>query len=654
MGSVWVGWGTGRGMDVETFAGRLDADDIGVLLGHYAVAGPIVERLLGGVPFAWTTFPAGPGGPAIYHGPLAAATHPKGPVVRVTTADGAERVYPKLSAERIEGLVRYGAVEIATWSPQPADPLRVGFARVILARDKQTTSGQLRDATIAMGEFLRASGTRGVAVFDGLNGAAIWIPFVDGPTYGEVRAWLHARGEAAATRYPGLLSTQPNTHVNGRVHVHVSTNAVGRFSAVPYGARGTMKHPVSVPISWDGVKAFDGNGPVAGELSAWIARHGEAFGAEVAAIGEHRFSEAWAQRRAEGLRRGPEIMPSNKTHGPIIEAALEVLQDGRSHDAQQILALAVEGKLLDAGMTKKYVYTSLIEYIARARGNGRKPAIVQNGDRSFRVNEPPDEWPESGDATVLEPPPETQALIDRLAASASGGDYAAFEQAVCDAFEMLGFAATHRGGQKAPDGTIDAPLGPCAYRATLECKSANEGINDPGVVEAAKYREPFGAQYCALVARAFTGEIEFAAELHEHGVSAWAVHDLQTLLRVRANPLECRALFAPGFAADALDDLLWERSHGGAKRVRWIAEALVRTGWTTQSAYRGSAAEAPRITQDVAMVLVDQDLRAQGSGATCSRADVSAAFEHLSGPLVARAWRDPSDGSIVLLAPPPA
>ena len=38
----------------------------------------------------------------------------------------------------------------------------------------------------------------------------------------------------------------------------------------------------------------------------------------------------------------------------------------------------------------------------------------------------------------------------------------------------------------------------------IECKSADEGVNDPSVFEAAKFRESYGAQFCALVARVFS------------------------------------------------------------------------------------------------------------------------------------------------------
>ena len=140
-----------------------------------------------------------------------------------------------------------------------------------------------------------------------------------------------------------------------------------------------------------------------------------------------------------------------------MSAAVAVLQDGRSHTAEDILELALKRGLLDESATKKYVYTSLIEYIARAKGNGRKPAIVQNGDRSFRINEPPEDWPELPEEPAAELSPEIVTLIARLNQSAAGGSVAAdaaFEQAVCDAFDALGFAATHLGGEKHPTATL--------------------------------------------------------------------------------------------------------------------------------------------------------------------------------------------------------
>ncbi|MBV9720169.1 MAG: hypothetical protein JOZ77_12690 [Candidatus Eremiobacteraeota bacterium] len=623
--------------------------DTDLLLRHYAVAGPILERAFGKIPFVWSTLPAGFDGPTIFHGPLSVHTKPKGPIVDVPTASGLHR-YPALSSERIEGLVRHGAVELYSWSPEPSDPTRVRFARILIEALPNADFRTLEAGLSAVEDVLSDGKIESLRVYDGGTGAALWIPFCDGPSYEEVRPWLHAQCAQAATRHPDLVTLQPNSHGGPPIHLHVQTNAVARFSVLPYSVRAAPDYPLAFAIAKENATNQHNGRPLNGRVCAanfaeWMERLGDPFVTQPARFYEQRFAEF----RHESVA-WPEPMPAQKSHGPIVNAAITVLQDGLSHSADEILTIAMKRGLLDAKTTVKYVYTSLIEYIARANGNGRKPAVVQNADRSFRINEPPDEWPAVSEEQPKECGPEIAALIERLHRTASGADANAFEEAVCDAFDKLGFAATHSGGQKAPDGYADALLGPLGYRVMIECKSGDEGTNDPSVFEAAKYKDAFGAQFSALVGRAFSGEIELVKELHNHGVSAWTVDDLETLLRIGANAFEMRPLFAPGFAADALDDVLWERHHGRAKRVRLIADAIVRTGRITQAGYSGASSEAPRITEDVAMVLVDQDLAANGSSATCTRADVRAAIEYLANPLVALVERDPTDGSVVVLA----
>lgn len=628
--------------------------NVDLLLQHYAAAGPPIERALGPIPFVWSTLPGGLDGPTIYHGPLSPKTRPKAPVVDVPTASGLHR-YPALSADRIEGLVRYGAVEIYSWTPSRDDPTRARFARILLEAPASDAE-HLNDALDVVEAVLRDDELESLRTYDGGMGAALWIPFADKPSYEDLRLWLHGVCAIAVARSPELLTPAPNVKGGAPVHLHVQSNAVGRFSAVPFSVRARAGFPVAMPVDPSALETDDApfsNGRVRIEnFGAWMKKYEDPFTTRADSFYRQTFGDRAARPKAGVVSAGtePREMAAQKSHGPIVSAAITVLQDGQSHDAESILAIAEQRGLLGAPTTQKYVYTSLIEYIARANGNGRKPAIVQNADRSFRINEPPDLWPALVDEAAPAPSAEIAALIERLAKSAESADAASFEEAVCDAFAALGFSATHDGGQKAPDGYADALLGPLSYRTMIECKSGDEGINDPGVFEAAKFKDAYGAQFCALFGRAFSGEIEVVKELRNHGVSAWTVEDLQTVLRIQANALEIRALLAPGFASELLDDLLWERQHGRAKRVRLIADAIVRTGWTTQAGYRGDPREAPKITEDVAMVLVNADLAAEGSAATCSRDDVRSAIEYLANPLVALVERDAADGSIVVLS----
>ncbi|MBV9263672.1 MAG: hypothetical protein JO324_05060 [Candidatus Eremiobacteraeota bacterium] len=614
----------------------------GLLLRHYAVVGPLLERLFGPIPLVWSTTPKGPDGPTIFHGPLSEKTQPKGPVVDVPTAQGVHR-YPALSAARIQGLVEHGAVEFYSWSPTAANPTRARCGRLLLETLRAGDNDELERALGMLEEMLELAGVATLRVYDGGFGAALWMPFGDEPSYADVRNFLHGICAKAVEQFPDVMTQAPNSHGGAPVHLHVQTNAVGRFSVLPYSVRAGTEYSVALPVDLGSLRGNFRNGDVrVKDLEGWLKRYGEVFSEQRA--------DFWSQPLPTVAGRAPRAlqkMPAQKSHGPIVSAAIAVLQDGHAHSAEEILAIALKRGALDASVTHKYVYTSLIEYIARANGNGRRPAIVQNADRSFRINEPPDEWPDLPEAPAPALAPEVAALIARLERTASGGAAAQFEQAVCDAFAALGFEATHDGAQKAPDGYADALLGPLGYRVMIECKSADEGVNDPSVFEAAKFREPFNAQFCALVARAFSGEIELVKELQNHGVSAWTVADLQTLLRIGANPLEMRPLFAPGFAADGLDDLLWERIHGKRKRVRLIADAIVRAGSMVQARYYGDPARAPALTEDVAMLLVDDDLRMHGSSAQCDRDEVREALTYLANPLVGAITMS-GDGMVVL------
>jgi len=186
----------------------------------------------------------------------------------------------------------------------------------------------------------------------------------------------------------------------------------------------------------------------------------------------------------------------------------------------------------------------------------------------------------------------------------------------------------------------------------LECKTGSYAVTLPSVFEAAKYRDAYHAQYCALVGPAFGPEVELATELQNHRVSAWSVHDLTTLLCMRSNPHEMRALFAPGFAEDVLTDLVWDQRHGKNKRVRLTCEFILKAGWAAQVAAAASAtpADSPRLTVDAAMLLVDQALANDGSKASCTREEVEAAFAYLTNPRVEQAvWVDGERTAIVVI-----
>ena len=62
--------------------------------------------------------------------------------------------------------------------------------------------------------------------------------------------------------------------------------------------------------------------------------------------------------------------------------------------------------------------------------------------------------------------------------------------------------------------------------------------------------------------------------------------------------------------------------------------------------------DAPCLTEDAAMLLVDDELHGEGAVAHCAREDVRAAFAYLTHPLVGRATAVGTDGLVITVVPP--
>ena len=481
-----------------------------------------------------------------------------------------------------------------------------------------------------------------IPLLDGGTGIALWVPLADAPHAAPLRKWLHVLANEAAAAHPDLISTELNTHHDGRVHLHVSSNAAGRFSAVPYSLRGAGV-TVAAPISWEELGSLTSAAAFTiGNFPTRLETHGDSFGRDFAIVKSQRSPLSAPLRMAT----------TPKPRGRVITAAIAVLADGKPRDADEILNEALAKTLVPPSTTRKYVYTNLIEYIARQIGHGRKPQIVQDAQRRFRINEPPDDWPDLI-APQHQPAEDeaAEALCERLETTAVGDVPAAFEAAVCDAFAQLGFLTEHLGQYERPDGIADAILGPLGYRLTIECKTAKSIVTQPDALEASKFREPYEAQYSVLVGPAFSDETELLTELETHRVTALAVPELQTLLHLRATPLEIEQLLIPGYASDRVADLLWDRRHGKTKRVATVAALIVQQGWSAQkiAAAQGGAQNAPRITVDAAMLLVDQALRNAGSAQACTKDEVEQAFAWLASPIVGIAVLE--DAALVVVAP---
>ncbi|MEA2720305.1 MAG: hypothetical protein QOJ39_2169, partial [Candidatus Eremiobacteraeota bacterium] len=204
----------------------------------------------------------------------------------------------------------------------------------------------------------------------------------------------------------------------------------------------------------------------------------------------------------------------------------------------------------------------------------------------------------------------------------------------------------------APDGTLDAPLGPLGYRAILECKTARSGIaeNVPPA-EPAKFRKRYAATAAVIVAPGIKHEVTFFSELNEHDVSFWTVDELIQALNTDVDSYECRELFKAGPVHDRLRDLVWSRTHGPEKRARVIRDMLQRHGFAAQRDLVNQVPwnDMPALTLDVAMLLVEGALRRAGVTGGATRDEIRAAMDDLVRSFDAVAV--PEHGGIIIRTP---
>jgi DNA primase len=127
------------------------------------------------------------------------------------------------------------------------------------------------------------------------DGAALFIPFADAPAYDDVRAWLHDLADAAVARHAVLLTADPHDHKNKRVHVNVGSNAVGRFSSLPYALLGGPELHMATPIAWEELeRGAIRHGQITAANSADRFAQGDVFHRGAAELASQRFADASA------------------------------------------------------------------------------------------------------------------------------------------------------------------------------------------------------------------------------------------------------------------------------------------------------------------------------------------------------------------------
>ena len=233
---------------------RLSQASHAPVLKHYRLALPLMVEHFRGTPMIYAAYPHGLGNYTVFHGPLHAPPKRGLPTIDVRGAHGIH-TYPQFSESAIQSaLASPSTVEFHGWGCTAGDPLRPRFARILLELDAPN-HGALEEAASILRDRLAALHLQAIALLQGPRNAALWIPLSLAPSYVAVRAWLHRFCAAAAAGRPNLFSLEPNTIASGRVHLHVGTNAPGRYSALPYSLHGDERLRVCTPIVWEELEA---------------------------------------------------------------------------------------------------------------------------------------------------------------------------------------------------------------------------------------------------------------------------------------------------------------------------------------------------------------------------------------------------------------
>jgi len=267
---------------------RLTDEQKAVVLGHYDRAAPLIVASFAGVPVVAAEYIDGVGGPAVFTASWHKPLPPSIPHIDIGPPPAAKR-YVAVAVNSLLWLVHRNAVGFGSWTPTPRDPERVGFARILLSRRNGATPEQLHEAMLALRSALSSSGAESIPVLDGVDGAALFIPFQDAPAYDAVRTWLHAVVASAVAAHPTLLTEEPHA-AKALIHISVTTNAVGRFSTLPYCIQGTATLPMVTPIEWNELGTFT-NGAVTAANSAERLAKADVFAREAQAHAAQRFAD---------------------------------------------------------------------------------------------------------------------------------------------------------------------------------------------------------------------------------------------------------------------------------------------------------------------------------------------------------------------------
>ncbi|HEX6833981.1 MAG TPA: hypothetical protein VF132_10655 [Rudaea sp.] len=242
-------WGMMKSTHTSTYH-HISAKDHQRILDHYHLALPLMAFHFSGTPLVYAAYPRGLGSYTVFDAVLHRPPPRGEPTIDVQTAKG-WRTYLVLERQTMEHAIEHGsAVEFFGWGCQESAPSVPRFGRILLEPDREFR-GSVAQAAIPMRDVLHREGLDAIPLLDGRRGLALWVPIGLSTTYPELRRSMHAICKKTVEQHSDRFSVQPNTTVEGKVHLHVDSNAPGRFSCLPYSLRGGEELFVCTPVRWE-------------------------------------------------------------------------------------------------------------------------------------------------------------------------------------------------------------------------------------------------------------------------------------------------------------------------------------------------------------------------------------------------------------------
>src|SRR5947209_13004365 len=243
------------------------------ILAYYERVAPLIVANFPNIPLTTSYYPDGLGTKPTYSGGTWAKPLPATiPRTTVTTPSGLH-TYPTCAESTILWFAHRGGVGLHSWTPSPHDAERVGVARILVRPVGGAGQPLLKEALLALRAVLNERGLDAIPMFEAEE-AALFIPLAGAPAYDAVRTWLHGAVDSAIARHPTMLvheSRPHELHNVPRIECTVSSNAVGRFSRLPYALVGDPDLPMATPFAWNELETLEGRQITAANAAARLA-----------------------------------------------------------------------------------------------------------------------------------------------------------------------------------------------------------------------------------------------------------------------------------------------------------------------------------------------------------------------------------------------